>query len=113
MSAFALSRKHKKQDKPRITAWPLIAIFAGLVILAICVGMIPANPLGSLVHQYFLPEVAALLGFYLVGRTRSVIVIALCLFLLPTAQAMLIFGPAGCLDWVHETLGIITGVYRI
>ncbi|MEM9414203.1 MAG: hypothetical protein AAGA29_01840 [Planctomycetota bacterium] len=108
MLGIANARKHSKSDKPKITAWPLIAIFTGLAVFVLCIQLIPANPRGALAQQWYLPEIAGLICFYLVGRSRSVLVAGLCLILLPATQTVLIYGPAESLLQVQEKLVLLT-----
>ena len=100
--------EEKPPSKPAVSAWPFIGLFGGVLVLALCLVMIPDNAHGALAQRYHLPEIAGILCFLLVGRTRSSAVLMLCLLLLPTLQACLLFGPSGCLGWARETTQTLT-----
>ncbi len=107
--ATARAEKHKpKHPQPMISPWPFVGFFGGVLVLALCLVMIPDNSRGVLAHQYHLPEIAGILTFLVVGRTRSAVALLLCLLALPTLQACLLFGPGGCLRWVYDTADIFT-----
>lgn len=108
---FATARADKHQAKhaqPMISPWPFVGFFGGVLALALCLVMIPNTSRGELAHQYHLPEIAGILTFLVVGRSRSAIALLLCLLTLPTMQACLLFGPSGCLHWVYDTAELFT-----
>lgn len=84
--------------------WLLFSALASLSILFISTATIPANPFGGLASELFLAEIAAVLAFYLIARSRSILIAAGCFIALPTIQAMLIYGYQDCFDWLFAIL---------
>ena len=87
--------------------WLILAMLVSLLILLISTANIPANPFGGLASELYLAEIAAILSFYLIARSRSVLIAAACFIVLPTIQAILIYGVRDSLNWVFDILLIL------
>lgn len=84
--------------------WLLLATLVAFLVWIMSTMNIPANPFGGLASELFLAEIAAILTFYLIARSRSIVMAGFCLIALPSIQAMLIYGYQDCLDWLFEIL---------
>ncbi|MEM9347163.1 MAG: hypothetical protein AAGB26_11160, partial [Planctomycetota bacterium] len=84
--------------------WLLLVVLIAFFVWIMSTTNIPANPFGGLASDLFLAEIAAILAFYVIARSRSLILTGVCMIAFPSIQAMLIYGYQDSFDWLFEIL---------